>query len=89
MDVFHDAAEKILGSVFSVSAEPRRKQVEQGTEPLAACSQDIFADLLDERNVGAQALMDPVLHPFHVGLEFFEDVLEGGYHHDILTVLEK
>ena len=59
MDVFDDAAQDVFGVVLAVPAEPRREEVQQGTEPLAARAEDVFADLLDERNVGAQALMDP------------------------------
>jgi hypothetical protein len=83
VDELHDASEGILSAVVPVSAESRREEVQQRTEPFAACAENIFADLLDKFNVGAQAFMDPVLHPFHVGLEFSEDVLEGGYYHDI------
>jgi hypothetical protein len=54
--------------------------VEERTEAFAACAEEVFADLLDERNVGAQAVMDPVLHALHVGFEFGEDVLKGSYH---------
>jgi hypothetical protein len=69
--VFHDTPEEIFGVVLTVAAKPGRKQEQQRSEPFAAGAEDIFADLLDERNVGAQALMDPVLHALHIGLVLF------------------
>jgi hypothetical protein len=89
VDEFHDASQRIFGAVVPASAKPRREEVKQGAEPLSARAENIFADLLNERNIGTETLMNTVLHPFHVGFEFFEDVLEGSYHLDILRVLEK
>ncbi len=70
VDVFDHAAQKVFGVVFAEPAESGREEVQQRAEPLAARAEDVFADLLDERNVGAQALMDPALHAFHVGFVF-------------------
>ena len=72
VDVFHDAPQEIFGIVFPVPAEPRGKQMQHGTEALAARAEDVFAHLLNERNVGAQALMDPALHAFHIGPVLFK-----------------
>jgi hypothetical protein len=80
MDELHDAAESIFRVVVPAAAESRREEMKKGTEALSARAEYIFADLPDERNIGTQAFMDPVFHPFHVGLEFFEDVLKSGYH---------
>ena len=66
--------------MFMTAAKPRRKEVEQGPEPLATRAEDILTDLLDEGNVGAQALMDPALHAFHIRLVLFENILKGCYH---------
>jgi hypothetical protein len=54
--------------------------VQEGTEAFASRSQDVFSDLLDERYVGAQALMDAVLHALHVGFVLIQDILECGDH---------
>ncbi len=80
MDEFHATAERVFGVMIAAPAEPGRQQVEERAEAFAAGAEDVFAYLLDERNVGAQAFMDPVLHPLHVGLEFCKDILKGSDH---------
>src|SRR3972149_1058615 len=80
MDEFHNASEGVLGTMVPVSAEPRRQEVQEGTETFASRSQDVFSDLLDERHVGAQALMDAALHALHVGFVLVQDILECGDH---------
>jgi hypothetical protein len=71
MNVLNDAAEHVFRIVLAISAEPRSKEMEERPEPFAARAEDVLADLFDEGNIGAQALMDPVLHAFHVGFVFF------------------
>jgi hypothetical protein len=82
VNIFDDTAEDVFGIMFAVAAQTGGQEVQERPEALAAGAEDIFADLPDERNVGAQALMDPGLHALHIGPVFLEDVLKGRDHDD-------